>query len=484
MTHFSYTLPILNFSTLFKKIGATKVPSTAFCLLVRLFTLRCTEKQMSLMLSHPDSPYIRCIGFLYLRYASDPSSLFSWFEPYLYDDEPLIVTANKKKINSHHNESNETTIGKYVRSLLMEMDYYGTLLPRPPVQIEREIKMRILQAEKNEARALNHLKNPKLMQYFQTPGAAIGQPIKALYADEENPVAWYDGVVDRVILQDDETGERLSRPKFIVTFPEYGNTETVSLGEIDMPIDQHTQKSNNSDRRDYRYEDSSRSSMSRSSHDDNYFDRHSSSSNRKSYDYNNNRDSYRNDGRRYNRDNHRNDDHNRNYRNDDDFAWRNNGRSQSSRTDNNKDNKNDRGYEEDLMQEVLRRERDKSSTSSNKKTFYQRPATFKESVAVRQDGQFSSSSSSIENNRGAGGGNRRRDEHYGSNRGYYNSQDYAPPPGVVAPVEKNASQVVQTGGSNSTYNDGSSRQETTIKRSAEEIAAVKEKKRKLLEKYG
>jgi pre-mRNA-splicing factor 38B len=42
----------------------TKTPSTAFCLLLRLFTLRCTEKQMHLMLDHVDSPYIRCIGFL------------------------------------------------------------------------------------------------------------------------------------------------------------------------------------------------------------------------------------------------------------------------------------------------------------------------------------------------------------------------------------------------------------------------------------
>ena len=32
--------------------GAQKSPSTAFCLLLRLFTLRCTEKQMHLMLEH------------------------------------------------------------------------------------------------------------------------------------------------------------------------------------------------------------------------------------------------------------------------------------------------------------------------------------------------------------------------------------------------------------------------------------------------
>ena len=85
-------------------LGAHKSPSTAFCLLLRLFTLRCTEKQMTLMLNHVDSPYIRCIGFLYLRYAADPSTLWSWFEPYLHDEEPVQIRQGKA----------DTTMGKYV----------------------------------------------------------------------------------------------------------------------------------------------------------------------------------------------------------------------------------------------------------------------------------------------------------------------------------------------------------------------------------
>ena len=52
-----------------------------------------------------------------------------------------------------------------------------------------------------------------------------GARIQALYGDDENPVTWYDAIVDRVILRDLETGEMLVRPKFQVTFPEYGNTE-------------------------------------------------------------------------------------------------------------------------------------------------------------------------------------------------------------------------------------------------------------------
>lgn len=202
---------------------ATKIPSTAFCLLLRLFTLRCTEKQMTLMLNHVDSPYIRCTGFLYLRYASDPSGIWSWFEPFLYDDEPVQVAANSSKP--------EITIGSYVRSLLTDMNYHGTLLPRLPVAVERDVKVKLLQAEQIEDRAKSHANDNQKMLHF----LKVGNRVRALYGDEENPTAWYDAVVDRVLSRDEETGADLMRPKFLVTFPEYGNTEWVTLGEIDMP---------------------------------------------------------------------------------------------------------------------------------------------------------------------------------------------------------------------------------------------------------
>jgi len=202
--------------------SGAKLPSTGFCLLLRLFTLRCTEKQMTLMLQHVDSPYIRCIGFLFLRYATDPDALWQWFEPYLYDEEQVQVAASNIKP--------PITLGRYVRSLLTDMDYYGTLLPRLPVAIERELKVKLLQAEKIEARAKGHLKDESRMAYF----TQIGSRIRGLYGDEENPTTWYDAVVDRVILRDEETSQILARPKFVVTFSEYGNTEQVSLGDIDL----------------------------------------------------------------------------------------------------------------------------------------------------------------------------------------------------------------------------------------------------------
>jgi pre-mRNA-splicing factor 38B len=203
--------------------GAAKTPSTAFCLLLRLFTIRCTENQMKLMLDHVDSPYIRCIGFLYLRYAADPGIIWKSFQPYLYDQESVKIRAN---VNSK-----DSTVGDFVRGLLTDLEFYGTRLPRLPVGIEKEIKVKLLLEEEIEQRAQRHLSDSKVMEYFEK----IGSRVQAMYGDEENEVAWYDAVVDRVLRKDDETGLQFYRPKFIVTFPEYGNTEVVSLGEMDMP---------------------------------------------------------------------------------------------------------------------------------------------------------------------------------------------------------------------------------------------------------
>lgn len=173
------------------------------------------------MLEHADSPYIRCIGFLYLRYAAAPETLSSWFEPYLHDQEPVQIKQGRK----------DSTVGDFCQSLLENMDYYGTRLPRLPLTTERQVKVKILQSDRMEERAHRHLKNKAAMEYFQKVGAKI----QALYGDEENPITWYDAVVERVILRDQESGESLSRPKFQVIFPEYGNAATVTLGEVDLP---------------------------------------------------------------------------------------------------------------------------------------------------------------------------------------------------------------------------------------------------------
>ena len=57
---------------------------------MKLFIMRITAPQMQILLDHPDSPYIRAVGFLYLRYTCPPKELWKWFAPYIEDPEEVL----------------------------------------------------------------------------------------------------------------------------------------------------------------------------------------------------------------------------------------------------------------------------------------------------------------------------------------------------------------------------------------------------------
>jgi pre-mRNA-splicing factor 38B len=105
--------------------------STAFCLLYKLFTLRLTIKQVEGLIDNKASPYIRAIGFLYLRYVCEPSELWDWLGYYIDDDQELQVEAGVKP--------SKMTIGRMCRVLLEEQKWLGTILPRIPVPIARDL---------------------------------------------------------------------------------------------------------------------------------------------------------------------------------------------------------------------------------------------------------------------------------------------------------------------------------------------------------
>ena len=365
---------------------------------------------MSLMLDHVDSPYIRCVGFLYMRYAADPATLWSWFQPYLYDTEQVQICQGKA----------ETTIGVYVQMLLNDLDYYGTRLPRPPVTIERQFKVKLLQAERVEERAKRHFANVAAMEYFQKTGARV----QALYGDDENPITWYDAIVDRVILRD-TNGELLLRPTFQVTFPEYGNTETVMLGEIDLPGSNNLNRKEEVAEKNYVHYNESRGG---------YID---DSRGRGGFD---NRGRGRYDDPRGHRGEDRYDSRDNNYSRSDD---------RSRSRDRNDNNLNDARREElELMEEVLRREREK--TSAKGKSYATRPSTFKDSL---------------------------------SSSGMHQSKHLD-----IMDTKKTRPNVNTIEGKKPDVQDEESKPVAAaaiiFKKTAAELAAIEEKKRKLIAKYG
>ncbi|KAK9703275.1 PRP38 family [Popillia japonica] len=112
-------------------VGAGGIVSTAYCLLYKLFTLKLTRKQLNGLITHCDSPYIRALGFMYIRYVLPPAQLLDWYEPYLDDEEELDVKAGGGQI---------MRIGMMLRQWLVKLEWFSTLFPRIPVPIQQKIQ--------------------------------------------------------------------------------------------------------------------------------------------------------------------------------------------------------------------------------------------------------------------------------------------------------------------------------------------------------
>ncbi|RUS81689.1 hypothetical protein EGW08_010551 [Elysia chlorotica] len=114
-------------------VGAGGIVSSAYCLLFKLFTLKLTKKQLVNLITHRDSPYIRGLGFMYIRYCQAPADLWDWYEPYLDDDEELDVKAGTGHV---------MTIGEMLRQWLVKLEWYSTLFPRIPVPIQKDLEIK------------------------------------------------------------------------------------------------------------------------------------------------------------------------------------------------------------------------------------------------------------------------------------------------------------------------------------------------------
>ncbi|KAJ1981477.1 hypothetical protein H4R35_000690 [Dimargaris xerosporica] len=128
--------------------------SSAFCLLFKLWTLRLTVKQVNGLLKHTDSPYIRGLGFLYLRYVCKPANLWDWFEPYLTDDEELTIAGGPRPVTK--------TIGQLCRMLLTDLKFNGTILPRIPIPVARGIEEKLaVRAGPTKSRSQSRNQSPE-----------------------------------------------------------------------------------------------------------------------------------------------------------------------------------------------------------------------------------------------------------------------------------------------------------------------------------
>lgn len=115
-------------------VSAGGIVSSAYCLLYKLYTLKLTKKQVMGLINHCDSPYIRGLGFMFLRYTLPPGSLWDWFEPYMDDEEEIDVKAGGGK---------SMTIGEMCRLMLTRLEWCDTRFPRIAVNIEKHIRCQL-----------------------------------------------------------------------------------------------------------------------------------------------------------------------------------------------------------------------------------------------------------------------------------------------------------------------------------------------------
>ncbi|XP_055327161.1 pre-mRNA-splicing factor 38B-like [Paramacrobiotus metropolitanus] len=127
-------------------VGAGGIVSSAFCLVYKLFTTRLTRKQLNSLINHQDSPFLRGVGFMYIRYCQPPADLWEWYEPYLDD---------KDEVDPKAGGGDYMTIGQMVRHFLTRLDWYGTLFPRIPVPIQKLIDQKLTERRQQEMQRFN-----------------------------------------------------------------------------------------------------------------------------------------------------------------------------------------------------------------------------------------------------------------------------------------------------------------------------------------
>ena len=113
--------------------GNARGASTGFCILFQFCEMELSDGNVWHLLRHGDSPFIRALGFLYVRYVKNGRELLKWCEEFFGDEEKFKPSPDGK----------EVTMGAFVRDLLLEQRYFETILPRIPEVARREIVERI-----------------------------------------------------------------------------------------------------------------------------------------------------------------------------------------------------------------------------------------------------------------------------------------------------------------------------------------------------
>jgi len=186
-------------------------PSCFMCTVYRLFTLNHTDEELRTITDNPESSIVRCVGFLFIRFAVPPEQLWDRLEEFMLDDAKLVL-----KDGGGSKEGVVTTIGEFIEGLLLKEKYFNTPLPRIPATVRRKLEERL-------APLGQYRKRTKVSKrlFTQTPQEVTNLAIEASLDGQ-----WHQGRVLEVI-------SRIpSRIKVRVELDGGGGEATVHIGQI------------------------------------------------------------------------------------------------------------------------------------------------------------------------------------------------------------------------------------------------------------
>jgi len=225
--HFKALLSLENFDQLIDEMyqfadniepymtNSNTTPSALFCCVYRLFTMGIDGRQLQRLLDNMENTYVRCAGFLFIRFGLPSEQLWSWLGEYVLDDEELRPAKDSEW---------RTTIGEFVEGLLSQDKYYSTPLPRMPMSTKRQLEAKLAPIPQSRKRTKA---NQELLEVYREEGVKI----------EANPFGdWIGGTVIELIedapsrlkvlvRMEDDTEEVVHLGKVILTDRRYANVQ-------------------------------------------------------------------------------------------------------------------------------------------------------------------------------------------------------------------------------------------------------------------
>lgn len=92
------------------------------------------SRQLKRLIDNTDNPYVRCAGFLFIRFGLPHDQLWPWLGEYVLDDEELRPAKDSEYY---------TTLGEFCEGLLSQDKYYSTVLPRLPMSTKRMLEAKL-----------------------------------------------------------------------------------------------------------------------------------------------------------------------------------------------------------------------------------------------------------------------------------------------------------------------------------------------------